>query len=229
MVVTIVSDGGTGPRARIGLTVDSRGLIGDLSISPAITGPVPETLADVDAAFRSVAPQIRLLVAKLSNGSCQPVHSIDPNTAAPFVSVLKLYVLYALGEAVAAGKVSWDQPLTITAKLKSVPSGLLQNEPYGTRITVLDAATKMITISDNTATDMLINLVGRSAVEKALSTAGMADPALNRPFLTTRETFILALEQWPTLAKRYLAANEAGRRALWPAPSTGFRCPTLLR
>jgi hypothetical protein len=40
----------------------------------------------------------------------------------------------------------------------------------------------------------------------------MANPALNRPFLTTRETYILALD--PALAKRYLAANEAGRRAL---------------
>lgn len=42
----------------------------------------------------------------------------------------------------------------------------------------------------------------------------MANPSLNRPFLTTRETFILTLEQWPTLANRYLAADEAGRRAL---------------
>ncbi|HEY6689113.1 MAG TPA: serine hydrolase [Propionibacteriaceae bacterium] len=214
MVVAIVSNGGAGPRARVGLTVDSRGLIGDLAISPTITGPVPSTWADVDATYRSVAPEVRLLVANVSNGSCQPVHSIDPNDSAPFGSVLKLYVLYALGEALAAGKVSWDQSLTVTAKLKSVPSGVLQNEPDGTQITVLDAATKMITISDNTSTDMLINLVGRSAVEKALSTAGMSNPALNRPFLTTRETFILTLEQWPTLAKRYLAASEAGRRAL---------------
>jgi beta-lactamase class A len=33
----------------------------------------------------------------------------------------------------------------------------------------------IIIISDNTAADMLINLVGRSAVEKALSTTGMSD------------------------------------------------------
>jgi beta-lactamase class A len=73
-------------------------------------------------------PDVSLLVASVSNGSCQPVHSIEPNTAAPFGSVLKLYVLYALGEAVAAGKVRWDQPLRITAKVKSLPSGVLQND-----------------------------------------------------------------------------------------------------
>lgn len=42
----------------------------------------------------------------------------------------------------------------------------------------------------------------------------MSNPGLNRPFLTTRETFILVLQRWPTLAKRYLAADEAGKRAL---------------
>src|SRR4029453_6785792 len=76
------------------------------------------------------------------------------------------------------------------------------------------AATKMPSISDNTATDMLINLVRRSAVEAALTNAGMAKPARNRPFLTTHETFILTLEQWPALANRYLAANQAGLRAV---------------
>jgi beta-lactamase class A len=187
--------------------------------------PVPDTWPGVDTALRSVAPHVHSLVANLNHGSCQPVHSIDPHTAAPFGSVVKLYVLYALGNAAAEGKVRWDQPLTVTAKLKSLPSGLLQNEPDGTQISVLDAASKMITISDNTATDMLINLLGRSAIEAALSPTGMSNPELDRPFLTTRESFILMLEQWPTLAKRYLAANEAGRRAL--LASTVDRLPFL--
>jgi Beta-lactamase enzyme family/ORF 12 gene product N-terminal len=212
MVVAIVSAGGAGPRVRVGVTVEGRGLIGDLDVSPTIAGPVPATWAGVDAALRSVAPQVRLLVADVSNGSCQPVHRIGPATAAPFGSVLKLYVLVALGQAVVAGKVAWDQPLTVTAQLKSLPSGVLQYEPDGTQISVRDAAAKMVFLSDNTATDMLINLVGRPAVEPALTATGMANPALNRPFLTTRETYVLALD--PALAKRYLAANEAGRRAL---------------
>ncbi len=212
MVAGVVSAGG--PRARVGLTVDSHGLIADLDLGPTISGPVPTTWAGVDNALHTVAPQVRLLVADVTDGSCRPVHSIDPDTAAPFGSVVKLYVLAALGNAVAAGTVRWEQVLTVTAPLKSLPSGVLQYEPDGTPISVRDAAAKMIAISDNTATDMLINLVGRSAVEEALSRGGMANPALDRPFLTTRESFILALQQWPTLAQRYLAADEAGRRAL---------------
>ena len=212
-VVAIVSARAAAP-TEVWLTVDSRGLISELRISPATTGPTTATWDDVDAALRSVAPQVRLLVADVSNGSCRTVHSIDPGTAAPLGSAFKLYVLDALATAVAAGKVSWAQPLTVTANLKSLPSGQLQTAPDGTKVSVQDAAAKMISISDNTAADMLINLVGRPAVEAALTTAGMADPARDQPFLTTREMFTLKLDHWPTLAGRYIAASQAGRRAL---------------
>ena len=223
---TVVADVSTyhgSSRAQVLLTVDRRGLISWLRISPASTEPVPASWAGVDAVLRSVAPQVRLLVADVSNGSCQPVHSIDPGTAAPLGSAFKLYVLDALGNAVAAGKVRWNQPLTVTAQFKSLPPGELQTEPDGTRISVLDSAAKMISLSDNTAADMLIGLVGRSAVEAALTATGMASPALDRPFLTTREIFVLKLDQWPALAQRYVAADEPSRRAL--LASTVDRAP----
>ena len=222
-LVASVSTGGADQRAQVWLTVDGRGLVSGLRISPASNGPTPTTWAGVDAALRSVAPKVRLLVADVSSGSCQPVHSIDPTTAAPLGAAFKLYVLDALSNAVAAGKVRWNQPLTVTAQFKGLPPGELQDEPDGTRISVLDTAAKMISISDNTAADMLINLVGRSAVEAALTATGMASPALDRPFLTTREIFILKLRQWPALAQRYIAANEPRRRAL--LASTVDRAP----
>ena len=214
-IVAIVATGGKVGRVQVALAVDSRGLISGLRISPATPPPPPPaSWAGVDAALRPLAPEVRLLVASVSHGTCQPIHSIDPGTAAPLGSAFKLYVLDALASAVAAGKVRWDQPLTITAQLKSLPSGVLQNQPDGTRVPVRDAATKMISISDNTAANMIMNLVGRPAVEAVLKTTGMADPARDEPFLTTREMFILKLDQWPELAKRYLAADQAGRRAL---------------
>jgi beta-lactamase family protein/uncharacterized protein len=221
-VVAIVSARGAAP-TEVWLTVDSRGLISELRISPVTTGPTPATWADVDAALGSVAPQVRLLVADVSNGSCQTVHSIDPGTAAPIGAAFKLYVLAALGHAVASGTVQWNQPLTVTAQLKSLPAGELQNEPDGTQVSVLNAAAAMTSLSDNTATDMLINLVGRSAVEDALTTTGMANPALDRPLLTTREIFVLKLSQWPALAERYISADEPSRRTL--LASTVDRAP----
>jgi hypothetical protein len=123
-------------------------------------------------------------------------------------------VLDALARAVESGKVSWDQQLTITSQLKSLPSGELQNEPDGTRVSVRQAADDMISASDNTAADLLMALVGRPAVEAAAAASGMAEPALDTPFLTTRELFVLKLVDWPRLADRYLAQPAAGRLAM---------------
>jgi beta-lactamase class A len=195
------------------LVVDPAGLINGLRFGPVIP-PAPTTWAGVDAAVRSVAPRVRLLVARVTGRSCQPVHGINPGAAAPLASASRLYLLDALARSIASGQVSWSQPLTITAQLKSLGAGDLQDQPDGSQVSVLDAAAKMISIGDNTAADLLINLVGRRAVEAALTTAGMADPSRDIPYLTTRELITLKLDQWPALAQRYIAASQAGRRAL---------------
>jgi beta-lactamase class A len=196
----------------VDIAVDRAGLIDTLLFEPY--QPPPASWAQADRELAGLAPDASLLAARVSpGGSCTPAHQVAAGTARPLGSIFKLFVLGALGHQIAAGRVSWNQPVTVTAQLKSLPSGQLQNDPDGTQISVLDTAAKMISISDNTAADMLINLVGRSAVE-AQDQQWSGHAALNLPFLTTREVFILKLSHWPALANRYIAANEAGRRAL---------------
>jgi hypothetical protein len=229
-IVLSVSGGGQPPLTAT-LGVDAHGLIGSLLLTPAPPQPAtaqpPATWAAVDRQIRAVAPQTRMLVARVSGGTCQPIQAIGAATAAPLGSAFKLYVLDALGDAVAAGKVRWDQPLTVTAQVKGLPPGELQTEPVGTRVPVLDAAGKMISLSDNTAADMLISLLGRPAIEASLTTAGMASPEMNLPFLTTREIYVLKLHQWPALAKRFITADESGRRALLSSVVDRAPLPTL--
>lgn len=87
----------------------------------------------------------------------------------------------------------------------------MQDDPDGTQISVLDTAAKMISISDNTAANMLINLVGRSAVQ-AQDRQWSDHAALNVPFLTTREAFILKLSLSP--AGESVGPGDAQRRRL---------------
>ena len=49
----------------------------------------------------------------------------------------------------------------------------------------------MITVSDNTATDHLMDLVGREAVEQIQLEMGHSEPTVNVPYPTTRELTIL--------------------------------------
>jgi Beta-lactamase enzyme family len=196
----------------VSIAVDGAGLISELAITPY--RPPPASWGQVDRELAALAPHASLLAARVSpGGSCIPVHQVAASAARPLGSMFKLFVLGALAHQIAAGRVSWNHRLTVTAPLKSLPSGQLQDEPDGTQVSVLDTAAKMISISDNTAANMLINLVGRSAV-KVQDRQWSDHAALNVPFLTTREIFILKLSQWPAFAHRYIAASEAGRQAL---------------
>ena len=212
LIMTVTANGQT--QLKVSMAVDSAGLIGGLLLQPTALPPVPTTWAGVDRQVSSVAPEVRMLVAAVNGNACRPIHAIDAGTAAPLGSAFKLYVLDALARAAASGKVSWNQQLTITSQLKSLPSGELQKEPDGTRVSVRQAADDMISLSDNTAANMLTALVGRTAVEQAAAASGMADPGLDVPFLTTRELFVLKLIDWPRLADSYLARSAAGRLAM---------------
>jgi hypothetical protein len=217
-LVFVVTVNGT-TKLAVSIAVDPQGLIAGLHLAPAGAAapappPVPSTWAGVDRLVRSAAPEVRLLVASANAGTCRPLHAIDATTPAPLGSAFKLYVLDALAGAVASGRARWSQELTVTSQEKSLPSGILQADPDGTRLSVQQVASDMISISDNTAEDMVAGLVGRAAVEAAARASGMADPALDVPFLTTRELFVLKLDDWPQLATRYLSLGTAGRLAL---------------
>ena len=64
--------------------------------------------------------------------------------------------------------------MTLTDDVKSLQSGELRYQPDGTTVSVQDAATKMISISDNTAPDLLARAVGGSGtVADVLASMGM--------------------------------------------------------
>ncbi len=75
----------------------------------------------------------------------------------------------------------------------------------------------MLSVSDGTAADMLIRLLGRPAVE-AQARHWSGHGALNVPFLTTREFFVLKDAGYPDLANQYLSLAP-GKRAEFLAAS----------
>ena len=80
-------------------------------------------------------------------------------------SAFKLAVLAALKDQVAAGALAWDDVATLEAGHISLPSGILQAWPVGSPLTIHTLASLMISVSDNTATDALIALLGRDLIE----------------------------------------------------------------
>ncbi|MBW4633901.1 MAG: serine hydrolase [Iphinoe sp. HA4291-MV1] len=83
----------------------------------------------------------------------------------PAASTIKFPILVALFQEVDAGRVKLNETLVLRRDLKAEAegSGVLQFKPVGTKLSILDTATKMITISDNTATNMIIDRLGGMA------------------------------------------------------------------
>jgi beta-lactamase class A len=77
----------------------------------------------------------------------------------PTASLIKVAILVTLYDLVSKGRISLDDPLTVL-KIDQVPgSGVVQFLHNGTVLTVHDAAWLMCTISDNTATNLLLDRI----------------------------------------------------------------------
>ncbi len=171
--------------------------------------PKIATWADVDAELAKSRARYSYQVAKVVDGRCDRVVGTNTDQSLPLASIFKLYVLYAVAEAVRAGTLSWDDQLTITPQAKAVGSSGLEKLPAGTNVSVLAAAQKMIANSDNMATDLLIEKIGTRAVEQALVEAGHHDPASMTPFPTMHELFSVGWGE-PDLREQWRNAVRTG-------------------
>lgn len=188
-----------------------------LLFKPVTPGPSASPIAswgELDTALRGLVSEPSMLAAEITGGRCAPIHALDADRSLAIGSTFKLYVLGGLARQVSAGTAAWDEQLAIRDDWKSLPSGTMQDDPAGTQHSLAEFATRMISISDNTAADHLIHRLGRANVEKNLSAMGMVDPSRTTPFLTARDMFVLKATGNADLAKAYLAADAAGRRAL---------------
>lgn len=233
-VATLVS--GQGMRFTLSMQLDADGLISGALINSAAKGTPATTWEGVVERARLGAPQVAVLAGTVdTDGALTPAFEQDADTPHPVGSMFKLYVLAAVAEKVAAGELAWDRKVTLEAGDKTLPSGTLQNEPDGTQLTVQDAATRMISQSDNTATGLLMRVVAERAVLDAAQRAGNDHLEGITPFLTAKQMFWLtgsdsaeaqrAREQWAD-------APEAKRRELlaavpMPGPGPQFDATTV--
>lgn len=109
---------------------------------------------------------------------------LDWNGSLPFAaaSTIKIPVLVAFFQDVDAGKIRLDEKLTVKKELVGSGSGEMQYRPLGTKFTALTTATKMIIISDNTATNMLIaRMGGIAALNQRFQSWGLVSTKINNP------------------------------------------------
>lgn len=106
--------------------------------------------------------------------------SLNSEVALPAASTIKVPILVAFFQAVDEGRVRLDQKLTLRKEHLGGGSGEIQFQKLGREYTALEVATKMIVISDNTATNMMIELLGgMEALNQQFLTLGLKGTALH--------------------------------------------------
>ncbi len=202
----LTASGGALFRVTITVSASSPHLIEGLLFAPLARSIT--SWSGVDAALERLASHASLYAAYADAGQ---IHALNATAPGAIGSAFKLYVLGALADAVASGRVRWTTLLAIEDRWKSLPSGTMQLQPAGRRFTLLHYAQQMISVSDNTAADHLIGLLGRAAVQAQLVVLGNHSVAADEPFLTTRELFALKLAAAPSLVRAFATADTAGR------------------
>lgn len=200
-----------GARQDIELRTDDATMVDKLEVTTE--PPRISSWADVDAVLSKTGARYAYQLAKVDNGQCHRVAGTNTSESLPLASIFKLYVLYAVADAVKAGTLRWNDLLTITTDAKAVGSSGLEKLPAGAQVTVRLAAEKMISTSDNMATDLLIGRIGPGAVERALAAAGHHDPASMTPFPTMHELFAVGWGE-PDLREQWKQASPQGRAEL---------------
>jgi beta-lactamase class A len=121
------------------------------------------------ANYPNLAPGVFLV--DLDTGNYVDVNGSTSFSAA---STIKVPILLAFFQDVDAGKIRLDEMLTMQQDMVAGGSGDMGSKPAGTKYNALEVVTKMITISDNTATNMLIaRLGGMEALNQRFRTWGL--------------------------------------------------------
>ncbi|MGG6294417.1 serine hydrolase [Leptolyngbya sp. AN02str] len=171
-------------------------------IATLLLQPNALTLEEAIAQLQALPGTTSLLVLK--DGVKQAAINADEPLAVG--SAFKLAVLRALQQQIEQGDRTWAETVQLDPTWKSLPSGILQSWPEGASLTLETLATLMISLSDNTATDALIQILGREAVE--------AYGLRNVPFLTTRELFVLKAPENAQQLQQYRDGDGDTRRSL---------------
>ena len=124
------------------------------------------------------------------------VIAVNADTRFPTASLIKVAVMAEVFRQIDAGSLRKDRPVVLRnadkAGDETVPLNLMHD---GTELTVDDLLHFMIAYSDNTATNLLVGLVGTARVDELLDAHGLKRTRLYRPTFRDGRADVLPEEE----------------------------------
>ncbi len=150
-------------------------------------------------------------------GNVITMHPDEPYETA---STIKMFIMAALFDAIQKKKASLTDKLVYKKEHVIDGSGVLSSLEIGTELTVLNVTTLMIIVSDNIATNMMIEYLGLQEINACIKRLGCKDTILHNPIdfakyeklgtTTPRDYASLFIR----IAKEELISPEASRQML---------------
>ena len=101
--------------------------------------------------------------------------ALAADTKVRTASTIKLPILCALEDLVAKGRIAWTLPVPVRPEDRVSGSGVLAELSPGATLPLRDVATLMIIVSDNTATNLVIDRITADAVNDYLDSIGLKE------------------------------------------------------
>lgn len=107
--------------------------------------------------------------------------AVNADTRFPTASIIKLAVMVEVFHQIAEGRLRRDQLVPVAREYRVGDGGVVDRLHEGIALTVGDLLDLMIRLSDNSATNALVRLVGTRNVDDRLAGYGLRDTLLFRP------------------------------------------------
>src|SRR5262249_17759064 len=140
--------------------------------------------SQLDAMAKEHKGKVALYAKNLKSGQAV---QIDPDRPVKTASVIKLTILVEAFNEIKAGKRNLTDKVTLRKEDVVSGSGVLPFFDTPMTMTLKDALTQMIIESDNTATNLLIDLIGRKPVNDNITAMGLKNTYLYKKVMRPAE------------------------------------------
>jgi beta-lactamase class A len=210
---------------------------GSVVVAQTSANSLDERVKPIVASFKG---KVSLFAKNLDTGE---TYALNADERVRTASTIKIAVMIEAFARVNEGKAKWTDEVVLTKEKKVSGSGILTELSDGLKLTLRDAVNLMMILSDNTATNLVLDVLTTDAVNARMESLGFKQIKINRKVgsggestagkdpenkkfglgVTTPREMVLIMEKLergeiinPTLSKEMidLMKKEQGRNAI---------------
>lgn len=144
----------------------------------SVAAQTPATLDNqVKPIVASFKGKVSLFAKNLDTGE---TYALNPDERVRTASTIKIAVMIEAFARVNEGKAKWTDEVVLTKEKKVSGSGILTELSDGLKLTLRDAVNLMMILSDNTATNLVLDVLTTDAVNARMESLGFKQIKINR-------------------------------------------------